>query len=97
MSSEPTGLPGPEHVESAAALAAALTVVRNRVGMSIRDVAHLTGIPASTLGGYFSGRHLPPLSQPKLFVDLLHALRVPEVDMAAWRDALIRAAHRSRG
>lgn len=97
MSTESAGLSGPENVESAAALAAALTAVRNRLGMSVRDVAQATGIPASTLGGYFSGRHLPPLTQPSVFASVLSALRIPDVDVGAWRDALIRAARRRRG
>lgn len=97
MSTEPSGLSGPEHVETAAALAAALTTVRNRLGMSVRDVAEATGIPASTLGGYFSGRHLPSLTQPKVFAAMLSALRIPDPDIGAWRDALIRARRSGRG
>lgn len=97
MSTEASGLSGPEHVESAAALAAALTTVRNRLGMSVRDVAEATGIPASTLGGYFSGRHLPSLTQPKVFAAMLRALRIPDPDITEWRDALIRARQRRRG
>jgi transcriptional regulator with XRE-family HTH domain len=96
MSAESSGLSGPEHVESAAALAAALTTIRNRVGMSVRDVADATGIPASTLGGYFSGRHLPSLTQPKVFAAMLSALRVPEPDITLWREALIRARRNGR-
>ncbi|BBH17172.1 hypothetical protein Back2_14590 [Nocardioides baekrokdamisoli] len=65
--------------------------MRNRLGLTVREVAGATGIPTSTLGGYFSGRHLPPLTQPKVFATLLGALRIPEVEVGAWRDALIRA------
>ena len=90
MSTEASGLSGPENIHSTAALAAALTSIRNRLGLSVRDVADATGIPPSTLGGYFSGRHLPSLTQPKVFADVLDALRIPDVDVAAWRDALIR-------
>jgi transcriptional regulator with XRE-family HTH domain len=97
MSTESSGLSGPEDVESAAALAAALTTVRNRLGMSVRDVAEATGIPASTLGGYFSGRHLPSLTQPKVYAAMLSALRIPNPDIGVWREALIRARHSSRG
>lgn len=97
MSTESSGLSGPENVESADGLAAALTMMRNRLGLTVRDIAGATGIPASTLGGYFSGRHLPPLTQPKNFASLLGALHIPDVDVAVWRDALIRAGRRGRG
>ena len=86
MSTESSGLSGPEHVESAAALAAALTTVRNRLGMSVRDVAEASGVPASTLGGYFSGRHLPPLTQPKVFAAVLRALSIPDPELVTWRE-----------
>jgi hypothetical protein len=35
--------------------------LRESRGLTVRDVAKLTGLPISTLGGYFAGRHLPPL------------------------------------
>ncbi len=81
----------PRQVGTAAEFAAALTDVRLRAGLSIRDVARATGIPSGTLGGYFSGRHLPPTTQPQLFGQVLDALRVHDPDeVAQWREALLR-------
>ena len=42
-----------------AELIAALREMRARDGRSIRALSAATGIPASTLGGFFSGRHIP--------------------------------------
>ena len=69
--------------------AAALTALRNRLGLTVRDVSRRTGIPSATLGGYFSGRHLPPVSQPEAFAALLSSLGVPEDEHDDWREALI--------
>ncbi|GAA4105719.1 helix-turn-helix transcriptional regulator [Nocardioides kongjuensis] len=55
---DPGGFHGP------ADLAAALTTLRTFRGLTVREVARSTGIPSATLGGWFSGRHLPPHSQP---------------------------------
>ena len=40
-------------------LSCADTLTREADGRSVRALAEATGIPASTLGGFFSGRHLP--------------------------------------
>ncbi len=86
----PTG--DPRQVSAPVEFAGALTQLRLRAGLSIRDVARATGIPSGTLGGYFSGRHLPPTTQPHLLEQVLVALRVRDPDeIEAWREALLRA------
>lgn len=70
--------------------AAALTRLRTKAGLSVRDVSRVTDIPPGTLGGYFSGRHLPPPTQPQVLADVLHALGIEERDHGAWREALLR-------
>jgi WD40 repeat protein len=83
---------GPGDINSGAQFAAALTVLRLDAGRSIRDVARATRIPSATLGGYFSGRHLPPTTQPQQFEVLLAELGVRDPgDVAQWRAALLRA------
>lgn len=83
---------GPGDINSGAQFAAALTALRLDVGRSIRDVARATRIPSATLGGYFSGRHLPPTTQPQQFELLLAELGVHDPDVVAqWRAALLRA------
>jgi len=62
--------------------------------MSIRQVSRATGIPSATLGGYFSGRHLPTVSQTAAFHVLLEVLGAD--DEAAWQDALERARRAGR-
>ncbi len=84
----------PRLASTAREFADALTEVRLRAGLSIRDVARATGIPSGTLGGYFSGRHLPPATQPHLLGQVLDALRVTDrQEVAQWREALLRARH----
>jgi WD40 repeat protein/transcriptional regulator with XRE-family HTH domain len=83
--------PDPRGIATGAELAAALTDLRLRAGLSVREVARRTGIPSATLGGYFSGRHLPPATQPQVFGEVLAALGVPDpLAVEEWRDALLR-------
>lgn len=50
----------------------------------------MTGIPPATLGGYFSGRHLPSPTQPHVLADVLDALGIEERAQEPWREALLR-------
>ena len=90
MSAEIAGLSGPNSFETPGDFAGELTVLRHRAGLSVRGLSQQTGLPLATLGGYFSGRHLPPLTQWSLFTTLLRGLNVEESDFDAWREALIR-------
>ena len=86
------GAVGPGDIDSGAQFAAALTALRLAAGRSIRDVARASRIPSATLGGYFSGRHLPPTTQPQQFEVLLAELGVRDPDeVTLWRAALLRA------
>lgn len=86
----PTNLT-PDDVRSVKEFGAALTTLRLICGLSVRDVARLAqGIPASTLGGYFSGRHLPPPTRPEVLGGVLTALGVPAVDQEPWHRAAQR-------
>src|ERR1700749_769182 len=49
----------PDSIQTAADFARALQALRERSGLKIREVARLTGGQRSTVGGYFSGQHLP--------------------------------------
>ncbi|WP_117212172.1 helix-turn-helix domain-containing protein [Allorhizocola rhizosphaerae] len=69
--------------------AAALSALRVRAGLTVRDVAKSTGLQASTLGGYFSGRHLPPMKPPDALARILHACGISDpVLVGQWEDAL---------
>lgn len=71
-------------------LGQALTDQRLRAGLSVRDVSKRSGIPVSTLGGYFSGRHLPLATRPDVLRDLLSALGVPPADQDPWQATMRR-------
>ncbi|MFI7535866.1 helix-turn-helix domain-containing protein [Streptosporangium sp. NPDC049376] len=65
-----------------------LSLLRERAGHTVREVARATGIPDSTVGGYFSGAHLP---SRKTLVDVLGACGVRDPDtLDEWVQALLR-------
>jgi tetratricopeptide (TPR) repeat protein len=69
-----------------------LSLVREHAGVTVRQVATAVRMPVSTVGGYFSGAHLPAVRPPDLLERILAACGV--VDAAAvdrWRQALRRA------
>jgi WD40 repeat protein/transcriptional regulator with XRE-family HTH domain len=78
-----------EQIDSQADFGRELTALRERAGLRIRDVGRLSGIPVSTVGDYFSGRHLPADRQ-----QLIRILQVcGETDparVARWEAALQR-------
>lgn len=80
----------PGAISDVADFARALTELRARAGLSIREVGRRTGIPSATLGGYFSGRHLPPPSQHHQLGLVLRELGVPDTELEDWRQALRR-------
>ena len=56
-------VPDPAEIVSRGDLAAALTALRERAGLAVRDLAREIDSPAATVGGYLSGRHLPTAAQ----------------------------------
>ena len=80
----------PRAIETRADLARAITALRSRAGLTVRELAHRLDTPAATVGDYFSGRHLPGPAQHELFVAMLRECGVEEPDLGAWIDALTR-------
>ncbi len=80
----------PQNVRSREDLGASLTSLRLASGLSVRDVARRAGLPLGTVGGYLSGRHLPPLATLDQFAGLLRALGVPDDAVPAWLEAVSR-------
>jgi hypothetical protein len=82
-------LGAPERIETQADFGRHLTVLKERAGLRVREVGRLSGIPVSTVGDYFSGRHLPTDRQ-----QLIRILQVcGEADparIAQWEAALQR-------
>lgn len=80
----------PRTLTTQAAFGAALTDLRLTAGLSVRDVAGQTNLPVSTVGGYFSGKHLPPATRPEVLDALLVVLKVPATDRDSWQAAARR-------
>lgn len=81
----------PATITSRQEFARALTALRETAGLTVREVARTTGIRASTAGGYFSGRHLPPISSTAVLPELLAACGVTDAaELDAWQEAFLR-------
>lgn len=79
---------GPSDIVTRGDFAQALTAARKQARLTVREVAAAAGVPTGTVGGYFSGRHLPNLTFLEPFHAVLDALGVG--DHAPWVDALER-------
>lgn len=82
--------PDPALFASRDDLAAALTILRELSGLTVRDVARAANLPVATAGGYFSGRHLPGLSTLDQFVRVLDTLGLPDGEVPGWVAAVNR-------
>lgn len=70
--------PDPERFATREEFGAALTTVRDRKGLTIRQLARALNIPVSTLGGYFAGTHLPVPNQSDRMARLLTACGIDD-------------------
>ena len=86
-----TELPDPGRITSQQDFGRELTLARRQAGLTVRQVARASGIPASTAGDYFAGRHLPPAGQPELLPEILAACGITdEAETERWLEALSR-------
>jgi WD40 repeat protein/transcriptional regulator with XRE-family HTH domain len=82
----------PDDVSNRAEFAIALTFVRERAGLTVRELARRLDTPPATLGGYFSGRHIPSTAQLPLLRSVLAECGVTDgAEVDAWVAALGRA------
>jgi WD40 repeat protein/transcriptional regulator with XRE-family HTH domain len=84
--------PDPERIATQQDFGRELTALRARARLTVRQVARAAGLPASTAGDYFSGRHLPPDGRPEQLLGILRACG--ETDPAVleqWMSAVQRA------
>jgi len=89
--------PDPARISSPQDVGRELTLARMRAGRTVREVAKRAGIPVSTAGDYFSGRHLPPPTQLDLLPRLLQACGISAAaELQGWADA-VAAARRPPG
>ncbi len=82
------GTSAPHDVSTRRDLARALTALRERAKLTIRDLARESGVPSATIGGYCSGRHVPSLTHLDPFLAVLGVLG--ERDPAPWVSAVER-------
>jgi WD40 repeat protein/transcriptional regulator with XRE-family HTH domain len=83
--------PDPLTVSTPTEFAHAFAALREQAGVSIRDLARGVGATSNTIGAYFSGRRLPPVSATATVEKLLAACGVPAgPTRQAWLDALSR-------
>ena len=85
-------LPDPDRIATQQDFGRELTAIRTRAGLTVRQVARAAGLPLSTAGDYFSGRHLPADGRPEQLFGILRACG--ETDpalLARWVNALQRA------
>src|SRR3954453_7032316 len=73
----------PEQLSEPEDLGRALTRLRLRAGLTVREVADSADQRHGTVGGYFSGRHLPLQNRPQVLSGLLKALGVPASEHTA--------------
>jgi WD40 repeat protein len=86
----PDGVPDPDLIVTAADFTRELQALRDRSGLTIREVARAAGVPLSTTGDYFSGRHLP--LDREQFAAVLAALgETGQARVQRWQLALARA------
>jgi tetratricopeptide (TPR) repeat protein len=95
MSPDPTfreDRPDPIRVATKRDFARELTLAKDRASVTVREIARQVGIPASTVGGYFSGKHLPALRPADLLANILEACGIVDDQVVErWRQALRRA------
>jgi WD40 repeat protein/transcriptional regulator with XRE-family HTH domain len=83
--------PDPRRIGTQLDFGRELTLARQRAGLTVREVARAVGIPASTAGDYFAGRHLPPPSQPRLLPKILQVCgETDPARVSDWVSALNR-------
>jgi transcriptional regulator with XRE-family HTH domain len=89
--------PDPGRVTTQQEFGRELTRARTRAQLTVRQVAKASGLPPSTAGDYFAGRHLPPTRQPDLLLRVLAACGVTDpAEVERWQQAL-RRVHRPPG
>ena len=76
------GLPDPDRIATQQDFGRGLAAVRRNAGLTVRQMARAAGLPVSTAGDYFSGRHLPPDGRAEQLVEILRACG--ETDPLCW-------------
>ena len=81
----------PAEITSRGAFGAALTELRERAGLTVRDVAKAVGMATATVGGYFAGSALPPLKTANVLTRIVAVCGITDrTEIERWHDALKR-------
>src|SRR5204863_340091 len=92
MTTADADLPDPARVVTRRDFARELTLLKDGAGLTVRQIAAAVRMPASTVGGYFSGAHLPAVRPPDLLDNIVRTSGEHEpAVLDAWRRALRRA------
>lgn len=68
-----------------------LTTLRESAGLTVRELARKADVPAGTVSGWCTGRHLPTLTQKEMFLRLLATCGVTDgVEMQEWAACWLR-------
>src|SRR5260370_41841104 len=87
--------PDPDRILTPQDFGRELTLLRDRADLTVRQVARAAGLPASTAGDYFSGRHLPAAGQAGVLHKILTACgETDTAPIATWTNGLARVARR---
>src|SRR5579871_2001785 len=85
------GVVDPREIGTRQEFASQLSLLKDQAGLTVRDIASKAGVPASTLGGYFAGSHLPPVKMSDLLLRILSVCGVDnDADIELWLAALTR-------
>src|SRR5690242_10955074 len=87
--------PDPRRIATKADFGRELSLAKELAGVSVRDLAKAVGAPASTIGGYFAGKHLPALRPSDQLTLILVACGVEGPEAELWWQALRRARRAS--
>ena len=85
-------VPDPDRIATQQDFGRELTAIRASAGLTVRQVARASGLPVSTTGDYFSGRHLPADGRPEQLFGILRACgETDPAVLARWMSAVQRA------
>jgi WD40 repeat protein/transcriptional regulator with XRE-family HTH domain len=96
MAQDP-GITDPGRIATQQDFGRELTALRERAGLRVREVAKAAGLPHSTAGDYFSGRHLPADGRPEQLLGILRVCGETDPDQVAQWTAALQRARRSPG
>ena len=85
---------GPDSVRSRDELGVALTELRLRAGLSVRDVASEADALLGTVAGWFAGQHAPTAASREMFESVLTVCGVPAAEHPEWWAAVTRVSRR---